>query len=262
MKSIFFTARIFLLTGIANTSYCQTPATDPSNTGQLKRMVYDDWNDWQPDPGTHFFGIIPNNVLGFFWWRIVNPGYYRGDDKRPYKPDGPFVQNTASLSVQKGTEGNIADSNEAINNTALATYINMNGGAADIPYLVYFKKQFANLAAAGMDFVQDLSIKNPRAYSRLIISKVYADYVERLDIQTSRIKTIHEAFVEKGARVLAYLEIKKQMEFQNEVLGHYVKNYLSAMTIPDSREIKAAGGTIHSKNDAEIVKNILSTFKF
>jgi hypothetical protein len=225
-------------------------------------MVHEQWDDWQPDPGTHFFGLIPNNVLGFFWWRIVNPGYYRGDDQRPYKADGPFVQNTASLSFQKNTDGTIADSSEAVSNTALATYTNMAGGVLDIPYQMYFKNQFKKLAVAGMEYVQDLSLKNPRAYARLIVSKVYADYVERLDIQTSRIITIHESFVEKGARVIAYMEIKKQMEFQNDVLGHYVKNYLSAMSIPDTPTIKAAGGKVHSKNDAEIVQHILSTFKF
>lgn len=240
--------------------YSQQVVTDHANEGQLKRMVYEQWDDWKPTPDT-WFGI-PKNLEGWTWWRLIYPGYYHGEDRRPFRVNGPFAANTASLTVQTGIDAAIQDTTNAVNNTNLATFTNMSGGALDVPYEMYFKKEFSKLTSVSLNYILKLLASNKLAYTRLVASKVYSDYMENLDIQTSRIETIHNSFVEKGARILAYLDVKKQLGFSNEVLQNYVRNYLPAMSLPDTKAILNSPQKQKPTNDALIIKNIMSTYKF
>ena len=140
----------------------------------------------------------------------------------------------------------------------------MSGGAFDVPYDLYFKDKFQKLTTVELENIAVLSVKNPVAYQRLIYSKVYKDYMEQLDVLSSRIEVNHDAFVEKGERILAYLEIKKQLEFQNKVMEHYMVTYLKSTTAPDISDLKSNTATAgrYQSNDAQIVNNILKNFKY
>ena len=48
-----------------------TVVEDRANVGQLKRMVYEQWDDWQPSPETNWLGF-PVNLAGFIYWRILH----------------------------------------------------------------------------------------------------------------------------------------------------------------------------------------------
>lgn len=240
----------------------QSIATDRAVAGQLKRMVYEQWNDWKPDPGTHFFGTIPNNIYGYVWWRWIYPSYYRGEDRRPYRTNGPFVQNIASLHLQNGDDAQIQDSAEAIKQTHIATLTNMSGGVLDTPYELYFKKKFKQLTTVELNYIDQLSTKNPVAYDRIIHSKVYQSYLETLDVQTSRIEANHQAFVEKGARIMAYLEIKKQLEWANKVIDNYMVTYIKSTLLPDIKSLPAKPSGHYHNNDAQIVADIMKTYQF
>src|SRR4051794_1081454 len=121
MKNTFLILFIFSsYTGIG-----QTPVKDNANNGQAKRMVSQQWDDWQPTPETGWFGI-PKNLEGWFYWRVLHNGYYKGEDSRPYRPDGPFTQNYASLMLQEKDDAHIRDSVQKVMETNLATYVNMS----------------------------------------------------------------------------------------------------------------------------------------
>ena len=47
-----------------------TPVQDKANNGQLKRMVFNQWNDWQPTPNTNWLGI-PKDPIGWAYWRVL-----------------------------------------------------------------------------------------------------------------------------------------------------------------------------------------------
>lgn len=258
MNKINFLTFFLLITVTING---QQVVTDHANEGQLKTMVYEQWDDWQPNPNTNWLGI-PKNFEGYIWWNWIYPSYYHGEDQRPFRLNGPFVANTASLTIQTGIDADIQDTTNAINNTNLATFINMSGGTFDVPYEMYFKKEFFKLTTVGVDYILKLSTSNKLAYTRLVASKVYADYMEELDIQTSRIATIHNSFVEKGARIIAYLDVKKRLGFSNEVLQNYIANYLPAMSLPDTKAILNSPQKPKPTDDALIIKNIMSTYKF
>ena len=259
MKKIIFTCLIL----ISFTSEYAQVVKDNGNLGQYKRMVYDQWNYWEPDPGTNWLGL-PSNFYGWFFWRILYSSYYHGEDRRPYRAGGPFLENQASLSLQKLDDIKIKDSINAINNTNLATLANMSGDALDTPYELFFKKKFQNLTTIEFTNLMLLSKQNPIAYSRLLTSKVYRDYIETLNIQSSRIETNHKAFIEKGERILTYLEIKKQLEFSNKVLEHYINTFISSAILPLPTDLPPLSESKKhfNNNDAQIVDKILKTFQY
>src|SRR3978361_1220665 len=113
-------------------------------------MVYEQWDDWQPDPNTNWLGL-PKNLEGWIWWNLVYPGYYKGEDQRPYRSDGPFVQNQVSLYLQKQDDLQIVDTSDAVKATNLATYANMSGGDLDVAYDLYFKGKFQTHTTVELD---------------------------------------------------------------------------------------------------------------
>lgn len=256
---------LFLITMAISMAYCfgQQAVTDHANEGQLKRMVYDQWDDWQPDPNTNWLGL-PKNFEGWIWWNWVYHDYYNGDDQRPYRSDGPFLQNQLSLTLQKQDDLNIVDTTNGVRATNLATFLNMSGDNLDTPYDLYFKSKFQKLTTIELENMTIIATKNPTAYSRLLYSKVYTDYMEKLDVLSSRIQTNHSAFVEKGERIITYLDIKKQLEFANKVIENYMVTYLNSTIAPDVHDLKtnAATANHYPSNDAQIVNNILRTFKY
>ena len=255
------TVKIFLIFSIITINTKKTFAqTDPGNEGQLKRMVYDQWDDWKPDPGTHFFGTIPNNPIGFAWWRILYNKYYKGPDLRPYRTDGPFMRNTLSLKEQQDLDSKIQDTANKLKDMAISTDLNMEGGSLDVVYDAYYKHKFSILTTEWNDYIQNvLQVKSPLAYNRVISSKIYTSYLEELDVLTSRISAVHNSYEDKGKRILSYMDIKQQLEFNNSVLGNYINTYAKVLSSPDLDTLHTA--TIYN-NDAEIIKHIMSTYNF
>lgn len=261
MKSVIIA---WLTFGLLTYSHAQTVATDHANAGQLKRMAFERWDDWSPDPSTNWIGW-PNNLLGYMFWQWIYSNYYRGPDRRPYRVGGgPFETNLGSLGIQNIDEKRIADSTSAINKTNLATIANMTGGILDTPYDLFFKSKFQKLTTIEQNNISILATKNPKAYLKLIASKVFTDYMENLDIQSSRIEVTHNSFVDKGERILIYLDIKKQLEFSNRVLEHYINTYLNFTKLPEPNELPPLSESSKKlfNNDAKIVKNILQNFKY
>lgn len=257
-----FKNKILFFIGLLFIPFCaECQASDPGNEGQLKRMVFQQWDDFQPDPTTDWIGI-PNNFEGWLFWNVLWNSYYHGPDRRPYRTDGPFVLNGVALADQNSTDSRISDTLAKVRDAAIATDINMQGGSLDIAYDMYFSKCFTRLTTVANNYIDNkLKVESPLAYSRLIVAKPYATYLEQLDILTSRISTIHKSYLDRGKRILVYLVIKKDLETANAVIGNFIQNYIGIMSLPDMKTISNVHPAVPT-DDGAIVTQIMSTFKF
>jgi hypothetical protein len=235
---------------------------DRANTGQLKRMVHEQWDDWQPDPGTNWLGL-PRDLEGFLYWRVLHNRYYSGDDLRPFSTDGPFARQYASLSLQQQAGRDIRDSTEAIMQTQLSTHLQMSGSELDIAYRLYYGPKFdAIFSQLEQDPVHFLS-KFPRAAQAMAGSRQFQLLTERKEILRDRIDQVHAAYMDKGKRIEAYMALHRELEQLQQRMGAWLSQQALLARFPTSGQqesIRKEIRTAYAPNDARIVKDILSKF--
>ena len=238
-----------------------TIVQDKANNGQLKRMVFNQWDDWQPDPSTNWLGI-PKNPIGWAYWRVLHHDYWNGEDKRPWKTGGQFQQNYLSLLAQKNLDQKMVDTTNAMMETNLATALSMNGGVADIPYQLYFKSKFDDLYQDVMTYFQALQTKYPASFNQMMNSQNGKKYIEFLDVEKDRIETIHELFVDRGSRMVSYFKILSKLQPACEEIKNYVHSYMLLAALPPPEKIQQPKrSTITDSTDAKIVRELLNNWK-
>lgn len=241
----------------------QTTVQDKANKGQYQRMVYTRWDYWRPDPSTDFLGL-PKDPEGWFYWRVLHHDYWAGEDQRPYKIGGQFDQNYSSLTTQEMDDEHIADSMEAVFNTNLVNYTNMQGGELDVPYQMYFKGVFDKLTTAITNQLPIMAEQTPAAFNDLTNNKYFQQYLNFLDEVKDRIEVMHSVLADRGERIVGYLEIKKELEKKNAVMNAMINSYINtAAKLPTTANVqKINREKLIFNNDKEIVNHILSTFLF
>lgn len=238
-----------------------TTVQDKANNGQLKRMVFNQWDDWQPDPSTNFLGL-PKDPAGWAYWRVLHHAYWKGEDKRPWKTGGQFQQNYMALLAQKDLDKKILDTTSAMMKTNLATELSMTGGAADIPYQLYFKKKFDNLFQDVMNYFQSLQTKYPASFNEMMNSANGKKYLEFLDVEKDRIETIHGLFVDRGSRMVSYFKILSELQPASEIIKNYVQSYMLLASMPPPEKVqRPAVPEYYNSGDAKIVQELLKNWK-
>jgi hypothetical protein len=238
-----------------------TPVQDKANNGQLKRMVYSQWNDWQPTPNTNWLGI-PKDPIGWAYWRVLHHDYWKGEDKRPWKTGGQFQQNYLSLLAQKDLDGKMVDTTNAMMETNLATALSMSGGVADLPYQLYFEKKFADLYDEITAYYQALQTKYPASFNQMINSANGKRYLEFLDVEKNRIETIHQLFVDRGSRMVSYFKILNVLQPACEEIKSYIRSYMLLAELPAPQKIEQPKKPVISDSpDAQIVRELLNNWK-
>ncbi len=261
ITAILFSNLIFFW-GESAWSQTLTPVVDRANNGQLKRMVYEQWDDWQPTPDVNWLGI-PKDPAGYIYWRILHRSYWNGADRRPMRAGGPYMENYASLVAQELEDKKISETAQAIMETHTATYLNNSGGSLDIPYNLFFKNKYITIfdgITAQLSLIQQ---HYPAVFNEMWASDNFQEFLEYLTITQDRIENIHQSFLDKGKRITAYLSLLKELEYKKNVITKYISQYTVIATLPRQAAINAVGSrAIPPNNDAEIVKKILQTHKF
>jgi hypothetical protein len=238
-----------------------TPVQDKANNGQLKRMVFNQWDDWQPTPNTNWLGI-PKDPIGWAYWRVLHHDYWKGEDKRPWKTGGQFQQNYLSLLVQKDLDGKMVDTTNAMMKTNLATALSMSGGIADLPYQLYFENKFAGLYQDLTNYYQALQTKYPASFNQMMDSPNGKKYLEFLDVEKNRIETIHQLFVDRGSRMVSYFKILNTLQPACEEIKSYIRSYMLLAELPAPQKIEQPKKRVISdSSDAKIVRELLNNWK-
>lgn len=254
---------IALILFLPTTLFAQaTIVEDRANKGQLKRMVYEQWDDWQPSPETNWLGF-PVNLQGFIYWRILHNAYYNGEDLRPWRPDGPFMQQYASLALQEKHDQQIADSMEAVLRTNLSTHIQMSGEDLDIAYRIFFGPKFTALFTEIETDIAEFSVMYPEVFQKISAAKSFQDFREILDIARDDISQVHAAYMDKGKRIEAYLELLHQLEKRQLWINKYLGQYALLSRFPTHEQAERTRKQLEKSylpNDARIVRQILEKF--
>lgn len=238
-----------------------TPVQDKANNGQLKRMVFKQWNDWQPTPNTNWLGL-PKNPIGWAYWRVLHHAYWSGEDKRPWKTGGQFQQNYLSLLAQKDLDEKMVDTTNAMMETNLATALSMSGGIADLPYHLYFEEKFAGLFQDVTNYYEALQTKYPASFNLMMDSPNGKKYIEFLNVEKERIETIHGLFVDRGSRMISYFKILGELQPACEEIKNYIRSYMLLAALPAPQKIqKSAKPYISDSTDAQIVRELLKNWK-
>jgi hypothetical protein len=236
----------------------QTIAKDDTNNGQMKRMVFQKWDDWS--------GY--NKLVALIYWNIIHKKYKNGDDLRPYKLGGQFEQNYASLTLQEEDDHKIMDTANKTMETHVATYVSMAGGTLDIPYAIYFQNKFNKITTIVTSIVeQQIKSNDPVAYSLIQSSTDYENYLEFLVVQKDRIQNIHNAYLDKGERIGSYIDIQTAIEAANKVIEKKITAIYALSKIPTIEQVQ---NSVSTKNiaansqgaDAAAVNNISKNWKF
>ena len=255
-----------LLITVSATSQPVRAVQDPGLNGQLKRMVDQQWNDWKPDPTWKFFGTIPRDPTGALMWGILNRSYWKGQDKRSYKPGGEFQQNLSALLLEREAAKKISDSVAVVRNQELATLANMAGGSADQPYQLYFKQKFSKLSEEFSQAYNSVALYSPIAFQKMQQAAVYKNYLEKYDVLMDRIENIHSGLLEKGARTEAYFNILRQFHSLVDLSKAYCSLYIhtdkKAQLYLKKKQFELNRTDSLANNDKAIVEKILITTKF
>lgn len=224
--------------------------SDAANKGQLQRQVFERRDNW-----------APKGPVGAFYWKVLHRKYYKGGDLRPYRIAGPFEQNYLSLKAQQKQEAMIRDSLEAMAADERATYVSMMGGAMDFPWNFYYADRFRVLQGEVTGALKKAKRTDALAVMAVESSEGYKQYKQYVEVATDRLKTLHEAFLDMGERMLAYSRIEGEWEVRNKaVLGALARAKLLAR-LPDERQVKRTLDTIKIKNsDEAIYKDILKRY--
>jgi hypothetical protein len=263
MKYATFHILILLLMGLSWSSHAQVNiVTDRANTGQLKRMVYEQWDDWQPDPGTTWLGL-PRDPEGFLYWRILHGQYHRGEDLRPFSSQGPFPQEYAALIHQEQADRQIRDSTEAVFRDELANHLQRSGGDLDMAWRIYFGKRFESLESEMDKAVRNLIVNHPARMPQWINARAFLSLNTSRDILTDRIRQVHEGYMDLGRRMESYLQLLTEWERLRDRYVAWSNQQSLEARLPDhSQQETLRKQLITGKppNDRAIVMDILRTF--
>jgi hypothetical protein len=235
---------------------------DRAVNGQLKRMVHEQWDDWQPDPGTNWLGL-PKDLEGFLYWRVIHNRYYNGEDLRPYRPDGPFAQNHASLIAQETVDRDIMDSTEEVLKTHLANHLAMSGSELDIAYRLYFGPRFRSILSQ-MDGDRSLFVSRyPQAWASMQGGRTEQDLTEQRELIEDRIAQVHEAYMDRGRRIEAYLSVLAELEKLQMRHSAWLGQHAALARLPHPEVMAEKRKELMSSkppDDRAIVSQILSRF--
>jgi len=236
--------------------------TDRPNTGQLRRMVFERWDDWQPDPGTNWLGL-PRDWEGFLYWRILHGPYYRGEDRRPFAPGGPFPAEYAGLLLQEQADRSLRDSTGAVARDALSTHGQRSGGEADMPWRLYFGARFQSLEAEMDRCLQALALRHPDRWAGWLDSRAYRSLSESRDVLSDQIRQTHEAYLDAGRRMEAYLPLLTEWERLRDRYLAWAAQQALVARLPAPPRPDSLRRQLHSArppNDKAIVQDILRRF--
>ncbi len=124
------------------------------------------------------------------------------------------------------------------------------------------KKKFENIYNAFDEFLSGMQRECPAAYDACMKSAYFKKFQEYLDITKDRVKANHEAFVDKGVRLEAYIKIYKELDEKYKVISKYMAGQVQLSKLPTQKQLRQAAEIPVFNKDKEIVKHLLSTYKF
>jgi len=264
---------ILLLPLVCFTVFCFAQVSvkklnDPAIVAQHKRMVFESWGNFKPDP-KYILGVQTNFAYATVWgWMApsTNRDYKAGEDIRPLKPTGIEVLRLAELEIQRNYAEKVKKESDTIykrNVQDLAHWTSVTVDA-DPLWLLYYKKMLKPVK----DFPEnpqsytEWQLKDHATYQTMKTNGGIDNLQEKLDLLKDQYEKSRTLDMPRGKRILMYHEtLMEWRRFVKQLRSFDLKNtlfldYKDLLTV-----IKSKFQHTTSQTDIQIVQSIMVQYK-
>lgn len=265
-KITLFQLLCFIAYGYAQVSVKKL--NDPAIVAQHKRMVFESWGNFKPDP-KYFLGVQTNFAYATVWgWLApsINRDYKDGSDIRPLKPTGIEVQRFAELELQRSDAEKIKTEYDTIYKRNVQDFAHWTSATveADPLWLLYYKKMLKPLnefPAAPQNFME-WQLKDAKTYENMKLNGGIDNLQEKLDLLKDQYHKARTLDMPRGKRFLMYHEtLLGWRKFIKELRSFNQKNTLFL----DYRELlavlKSGFQSEPVQTDVQIVQAVMTHYK-
>lgn len=270
MKSFIFSVIVVMVSSCVTTIKAQNILNDPSIVAQHKRMVYESWGDFRPNPN-YVLGVQTNLAYATVWGWLSpsrNQDYKNGPDIRPLKPDGLEVQRLAILEAQRKSTEELKQQVDTVYSRSLQDFAHWTSATVDVDplWLLYYDRMLKPLRdfPAHPNGATQWGFRNLPEYNLAVASGDLVNLQEQLDILKDKYQQSRTMPMPRGKRFIMYHEtlmgwrkfISKLSSYKRKIslLDQY-KNYQpeSGATQNWSKDF--------AQTDVEIARSVMETYK-
>lgn len=241
---------------------------DPAIVAQHKRMVFESWGNFKPDP-KYVLGIQTNFAYATVWgWMApsINRDYKDGSDIRPLKPTGIEVQRLAELEIQRSEADKIKKEADTIYKRNVQDFAHWTSATvnADPLWLLYYKamlKPLRDFPENPQNFLE-WQLKDDKTYQTMKTNGSIDNLKEKLDLLKDQYSKSRTLDMPRGKRFLLYHEtLIEWRKFIKQLRSFNQKNTLFLDYKDLLVSIKSGLQPQPSQTDIQIVQNIMSQYK-
>lgn len=248
---------------------------DPALLAQEKRMVFEKWGDWKPDPVyPKLFGIrIGENISPHYaiaWGKWLAPRrnrrYKNGPDIRPLRAGGEETNRLMNVLLMKKQAELIQKSVDSIRKSSQDdmlhwTHLTVN---ADPLYLLYYKKMLEPLQKfpTNPNTYKDWGFESKEVLKQIKETGQLDVLKEKLFLSKDTYQKAKKLDMPRGKRFLMFHKsLIKWREFES-LKNQLGQNNSMIIKTKEKQKIKLKeGDTQRSKTDREIAEEIIKKFK-
>lgn len=253
----------------------QKRLNDPSIVNQQKRMVYESWGNFTPNP-KYLLGVQTNFAYATVWgmWAPSrNRDYKEGPDLRPLRLGGTESERLLSLQVQQKETELVAKSVDSLQKQSLlelSYHTNLVEASEPLWQLYYKEKLEPIIAYPEMPtHYTDWNLKSEKSFEALSSNGGLGPLREELTLLKSKFTLARESVIPRGKRILLYhaclMDLRAfERNLQHKVLLSEVHRS-SFYLLSETKGFSANGSSLKyagfSKSDKEIVGELLNHWK-
>ncbi|AZA73802.1 hypothetical protein [Chryseobacterium indoltheticum] len=240
---------------------------DPAIVAQHKRMVFESWGNFKPDP-KYVLGVQTNFAYATVWgWMApsINRDYKDGDDIRPLKPTGIEVQRLAELEIQQEYAEKVKKESDTIYKRNVQDFANWTSATVDADplWLLYYKKMLKPLKEFPVhpQSFGEWGIKDDVTYQSMKSNGSIDNLQEKLDLLKDQYEKSRTLDMPRGKRFLMYHEtLAGWRKFLKQLRSFNQKNtlfldYKNLLTV-----LKSGMQAHRSQTDVQIVQSIMAHY--
>ena len=241
---------------------------DPSIVAQHKRMVYDGWGDFRPNP-KYVLGIQTNFAYATVWGWLApskNREYKEGADIRPLKPTGLEVQRFVEMEVQRRESEKIKIAVDSLYTRNMQDFTHWTSATAEADplWLLYYNrmlKTLKNFPDRPQNFLE-WGLKDASTYQNMLATGGITNLQRELDLIKDQYQNSRTLDMPRGKRFLMYHDtLLKWRKFNDQLRGLTQKNtlFLDYKKLLEKKSIAIKLET--AADDAYIVQKIMHQYK-
>lgn len=240
---------------------------DPAIVAQHKRMVFESWGNFKPDP-KYVLGVQTNFAYATVWgWMApsINRDYKDGSDIRPLKPTGIEVQRLAELEIQRSYAENVKKESDTIYKRNVQDFAHWTSATVDADplWLLYYKKMLRPLKEfpANPQSFAEWGIKDDVTYQSMKSNGSIDNLQEKLDLLKDQYEKSRTLDMPRGKRFLMYHEtLAEWRKFVRQLRSFNQKNTLFLDYKNLLTGLKSGLQSQQPQTDVQIVQSIMAQY--